>query len=119
MVLTFRCARAGLVSWSAVRIAAVAALSVVTWSAASADDWLIVGGCVHGYGQVNCVVRKGPPGDPYVRTVPTPRGEADQARVTERDHKWLQRCRPVIQQDRYGVPRYHYVAAGCEFGVIE
>jgi hypothetical protein len=31
----------------------------------------------------------------------------------------MDRCRPSVRQDRYGVPRYHYAARGCEFGVIE
>ena len=44
-------------------------------------------------------------------------GEAEKARLATRDHKWLARCRPVIERDRYGVARYHYAAPGCEFGV--
>jgi hypothetical protein len=35
------------------------------------------------------------------------------------DHKWEERCRPTIAQDRYGVPRYQYAAPGCEFGIID
>jgi hypothetical protein len=51
--------------------------------------------------------------------VPQPDNEADKERAAARDHKWIERCRPTIAQDHYGVPRYHYVAEGCEFGVIE
>jgi hypothetical protein len=51
--------------------------------------------------------------------VPQPVTEADKERATARDHRWIDRCHPTIAQDRYGVPRYHYTAAGCEFGVIE
>ena len=43
--------------------------------------------------------------------------EAEKARLATRDHKWLARCRPVIERDRYGVARYYYAAPGCEFGV--
>ncbi|HMG77042.1 MAG TPA: hypothetical protein VK591_00055 [Xanthobacteraceae bacterium] len=51
--------------------------------------------------------------------MPEPKDEIEKARATERDQKWLQRCRPIVAQDRYGVPRYHYAARGCEFGIIE
>jgi hypothetical protein len=70
-------------------------------------------------GANNCVERWGESADPYIRTVPQPATDAEKARATERDQKWLQRCRPIIAQDRYGVPRYHYAAPGCDFGVIE
>jgi hypothetical protein len=83
-------------------------------------DRLIVSGCAGRiWGSFNCVTRKGPAGDPYVRLVPAPQGEAEQARIIDRDHRWQDRCRPVIAQDRYGVPRYRYAAPGCEFGVVE
>lgn len=82
-------------------------------------DTLGVGGCVGGGGAFNCVVRIGPAGDPYVRTIPQPQTDADRERTEARDRKWIDRCRPTIAQDRYGVPRYHYAALGCEFGVIE
>jgi hypothetical protein len=51
--------------------------------------------------------------------VPQAETDAEKASATERDQKWLQRCRPIVAQDRYGVPRYHYAAAGCDLGVIE
>jgi hypothetical protein len=116
-VLTFRCVSAILASRSAARIAAVVMLSMTAFVSAHADT-LIVGGCTFGHGSANCVVHKGAPGDPYVRQVPQ-LTEAEKARAAERDHKWIERCRPVIQQDAFGVPRYHYAAAGCEYGVIE
>jgi hypothetical protein len=83
-------------------------------------DSLIVGGCVGPWwGTQNCVTRKSSAGDPYVRLVPAPVDEAEKARAGERDRRWMDHCRPVIAQDRYGVPRYRYVADGCQFGVIE
>jgi hypothetical protein len=116
-VLIFRSARMA----SAARFGAAAALSAITlatiWSAAYADG-MIVGGCVRS-GAVNCVVRWGEAGDPYVRLVPAPTNEADKALSAARDRKWKERCRPTILQDRLGVPRYQYAAPGCEFGVIE
>ncbi len=57
------------------------------------------------------------PGDPYVRTVPEALGEAERAQATARDHKWLAHCHPVIEHDIYGVARYQYAAAGCEYGI--
>jgi hypothetical protein len=42
--------------------------------------------------------------------------EQERAESAERDRRWVDRCRPMIRQDRYGVDRYHYAAPGCEFG---
>jgi hypothetical protein len=98
-------------------VAAVTVTALV-FSSASADT-LIVGGCVGGMGAINCVVREGPAGDPYVRNVPAPLSDEERERSAQRDRKWIKRCNPVIAQDQFGVPRYHYAAAGCEFGVIQ
>jgi len=115
-VLIFNRARLLPASWRAAYAGAALTLPLVTLAYA---DTLYVGGCVGAPGAVSCVLRVGPAGDPYVRTVPQPETDAEKARATERDQKWLQRCRPIVAQDRYGVPRYHYAAAGCAFGVIE
>ena len=119
-MLTFRCAR--VISWPAARLGATAGLSVMMlgaiWSAAYADG-MAVGGCVGSRASLNCVVRWGEAGDPYVRHVPEPANDTEKQHAAERDRKWEDRCRPVIAQDRYGVPRYQYSAPGCEFGVIE
>ena len=129
MVLIFSRANQSLVpSWRAVCLGAAVTLSLVSFAHA---DTLDVFGCVggggygwgyghgSGAGGSSCVERKGPAGDPYVRTVPAPKSDEERERSAERDHKWLARCRPIVAQDRYGVPRYHYAAPGCEFGVIE
>jgi hypothetical protein len=116
VVLIFNRARLLPASWRAAFAGAALTLPLATLAYA---DTLYVGGCVGAPGTVSCVLRVGPAGDPYVRTVPQPETDADKARATERDQKWLQRCRPIIAQDRYGVPRYHYAAAGCDLGVIE
>jgi hypothetical protein len=104
-------------SWLAA-IAGVLTLSAAT-SAGATDDHLRIDSCFGGWIASQCVTRWAPTGDPYIRTVPQPQTEEEKARAAERDHKWLQRCRPVIAQDRYGVPRYRYAAAGCDLGVIE
>jgi hypothetical protein len=124
-VLTFRCAE--MVSYSARLRAAAVVLAVIvasalTWRSAHADG-VAVGGCVgwHGYfdSSFNCAVRWGEATNPYVRLVPSPMSEAERQRAGERDQKWERRCRPVVFQDMYGVPRYRYAAPGCAFGVIE
>jgi hypothetical protein len=121
-VLTLSCARVALASRHAVRAAAAAVLAVVAlatiWSAAYADG-LAAGGCIGGGASLNCVVRWGEAGDPYIRTVPQPADEIERTRAAERDRKWEARCKPAIAQDHYGVPRYQYAAPGCEFGVIQ
>jgi hypothetical protein len=100
------------------RIGAALALSALVLGVARADT-LWVGGCTGGHGAGNCVLLESSGGDPHIRTVPEPQADADKERAAERDRKWLERCQPVIAQDRYGVPRYEYAARGCEFGVIE
>jgi hypothetical protein len=57
------------------------------------------------------------PGDPYIRVVPQPLGEAEKSLAASRDRRWLIRCHPVIARDYYGVARYLYAAPGCEYGV--
>jgi hypothetical protein len=117
-VSIFSRAKAPSAHWPTASIVAAFTLPVIALTAAYADT-LIVGGCVGARGAINCVARVGTAGDPYVRTVPQPETEADREQAAARDRKWIDRCHPTIAQDRYGVPRYHYTAAGCEFGVIE
>jgi hypothetical protein len=120
-VLTLSCARVALASRHVVRAGAAAILAVValaTICGAASADGLAVGGCGGG-GSLNCVVRWGGAGDPYIRTVPQPVDEIERTHAAERDRKWEARCKPTIAQDRYGVPRYQYAAPGCEFGVIQ
>jgi hypothetical protein len=121
VVLTFQFARAKRRARSAGAIGAALALSVPLWCAglAAAQAQMIAsGGCIRGYG-FNCVLRWGPASDPYVRSVPRSLDAAAIARAKELDRHWVDRCRPVIAPDRYGVPRYRYAQPGCEFGVGE
>jgi hypothetical protein len=121
-VLTVNCLRLAAASRHAACFCGAATLSVMTLigilSAAHADG-MAQGGCVGGTGALNCVVRWGEAGDPYVRIVPPPANDVERTRSAERDRKWQQHCQPIIMQDRYGVARYRYSAPGCEFGVIE
>lgn len=56
--------------------------------------------------------------DPNTTAVPAPTPQ-ELTESRNRERRWLARCRPVVRQDAYGVPRYHYAAAGCEFGKYE
>jgi hypothetical protein len=42
--------------------------------------------------------------------------EDDIAESRERDRRWVERCRPQLRTDAYGVNRYVYAARGCEYG---
>jgi hypothetical protein len=57
--------------------------------------------------------------NPHVIHVPLPVSDEARAAAEARDRRWVARCRPAIQQDHYGMPRYIYAAAGCEFGVLD
>jgi hypothetical protein len=87
--------------------------------AGGSGGWRCRGSCVGGFTSFNCVTRWGPAGDPYVRVVPRPVDEAEKARLVACDRKWLERCNPIVERDRYGVGRLRYAAPGCEFGVSE
>lgn len=58
----------------------------------------------------------GPLVNPYVREVPQPTSVEAKAEAAERERLWVAHCDPKIAFDRYGVARYYYAAAGCEFG---
>lgn len=106
--------------FAATRLAATLTLLVVmpSQSAPVLARTVETSSCVGRYGALSCSSIWGDGGDSYVRMVPAPRSPEEAAALAERDRKWRQRCRPTIIQDRYGVSRYHYAAARCEFGVI-
>jgi hypothetical protein len=54
--------------------------------------------------------------NPHIIAVPQPGSDDDRATAAARDQRWVERCRPVVRQDQFGVPRYHYSAPGCEYG---
>jgi hypothetical protein len=115
-VLTNNPAEAFSASRSAAAVSAAIVLSLTAFTPTHAGT-VIDPNCVGPAKSFNCAAQCGTAGDPYVRQVPQELGEAEKARLATRDHKWLARCRPVIERDRYGVARYSYAAAGCEFGV--
>jgi len=80
----------------------------------------VVGSCVFSGGMGNCVrqYRYGDAGANGIKSVGEPSPE-DLAEIRERDRKWVERCKPVVRQDAYGVGRYVYAARGCEYGRLE
>lgn len=73
--------------------------------------------CVVGARNFNCAAQMATGGDPYIRVVPQPLGEAQKELLAARDRKWVARCHPVAERDGYGVARYRYAAPGCEYGL--
>lgn len=120
MVLTFGCAKACRISRSAALIGGAFALGAMAFTFTSARAQEIEsGGCIGSWYTFNCTSRWAPAGDPFIRQVPPPGDAAERARANARDRRWVDRCRPMITPDRYGVARYHYALPGCEFGVGE
>jgi len=118
-VLTFACA----IARRAARVTPIAgaalALSLMTCASVrtAKAEGVEIDSCIGTWHAMNCVTRSAPAGDAFIRTVPQPRDGADRARASEQDRLWVERCRPTIHPDRYGVARYHYTRPGCEFGV--
>src|SRR5215203_2758660 len=50
--------------------------------------------------------------NPYVIHVRPPISEQEVAEYQLRDRRWVERCKPTIRQDSFGVPRYFYAARG-------
>jgi hypothetical protein len=122
VVLTFRRARASRLARGAQAIGAAFAVAVFTLfvglTSAPAQE-VESGGCTLTRHSFNCTSRIGPAGDPFVRLVPAPADDAAAKRSQERERRWVDRCRPTIAPDGYGVPRYTYALPGCEFGIGE
>ena len=109
------------------KIAAVTALALIGTASAQAGGvtttdcvYDLSGGWRHGAGGVSCVqVWRDGQVNGHVIQVPQAQSDEDKTRADEHDRLWKARCRPVIQQDQYGVPRYHYAAPGCDLGKYE
>ena len=67
----------------------------------------------------SCVVTYGPRVHPHIIAVPQPQSAEERAAAEARDRRWVERCRPAIRQDQYGMPRYSYAAQGCEYGRLD
>lgn len=121
MVLTFRPGGANQLARNARAIGAAFTISVLTLFVAAASataQEAESSGCVGSRFAINCASRIGPAGDPFVRLVPPPADEAAAKHSLERERRWVDRCRPTIVQDQYGVARYTYALPSCEFGVV-
>ena len=119
-MLTFSCAKTRRPSRRAAFASAACALAILSAAAgpgrARAEE-IESDGCVRDVYTSDCVSRSGPAVDPFVRIVPAPADAAEKAHADERERRWVDRCRPIIRPDRYGVGRYYYAVPGCEFGI--
>lgn len=76
--------------------------------------------CVTSGISLSCAGRIGPPGSfAQIIRVPLPQNDTEIAEATGRDRRWVDRCEPIIRQDRYGVRRYLYATRGCDIGRYE
>lgn len=98
---------------------AVSVLTLFVGMASATAQEIITGGCIGSRYSINCTTRFGAAGDPFVRTVPAPLDAEAAKRSLERERRWVDRCHPTVEPDRYGVSRYRYAAPGCELGVGE
>lgn len=98
---------------------ALLALSMMTGPARSAEG-VRTFNCYRTHNMASCIAtfRRGRL-DPHVIAVPASQSAEEQAAAETRDRRWAERCRPLIRQDRYGMPRYSYTAPGCEFGRLD
>ncbi len=62
--------------------------------------------------------RWGAPGSSIasIKHVDGPQTDEERAEAAEKDRRWVAHCRPALREDRFGMKRYVYAAAGCEFG---
>src|SRR5687767_3706996 len=73
----------------------------------------VVGSCVYAFGTSHCVrqYRYGDPGNDGIKSLKPPSAE-DIAESSERERRWVERCRPALREDTLGVGRYAYAARG-------
>jgi hypothetical protein len=118
-VLTFACATTRRASRLTAIAGAALTVSLLTFASVrqAHAEGVEIESCVGTWHATNCVTRSAPAGDAFIRTVPQPRDGAERSRAIEEDRLWVERCRPTIHPDRYGVARYHYTRPGCEFGI--
>ena len=102
---------------SKVSLAVLAALVAPGALSPAQADGMRTFNCVGSRGTVSCTssYRQGIT-NPYIIAVPGPRTEQEIAESQQREKLWDARCKPVMRQDSFGVERYSYAAAGCEFG---
>ena len=99
---------------------ALLALSMMSAPARSAPDRVYTSNCYGTRNMVSCVhARRRGPFNPHVISVAGPQTPEEREAAEARDRRWVERCQPMIRQDRYGMPRYSYGAPGCEFGHLD
>lgn len=106
-----------------IRLALTAMLTAFALGCASApvvaQAWTdtVVGSCIFSGGAGHCVrqFRYGDRGNNGIQSLREPSAE-DIAESRERERRWVERCRPELRPDLYGVNRYVYAARGCEYG---
>jgi len=76
------------------------------------------GGSSTSYGSNTCIEVRHELVNPNVIQV-APQSEAEYRAAAERDRLWTAHCKPVVKQDRNGIDRYAYAAAGCDYGRYE
>lgn len=75
--------------------------------------------CTQTRGTMNCTTSwASGSGMPLVVHMAPPDGESQRV-VAERIRAWEAYCQPALRYDQYGVGRYVYRVAGCEFGRAE
>jgi hypothetical protein len=101
-------------------LGALAALPLSTTAPIAQADSVRSLGYMSPRGSTSCVSFCGSePSNPHIINVPQPDSAEAQAWADARERRWVERCRPVIRQDEYGVPRYIYAARGCEYGRLD
>ena len=72
--------------------------------------------CTQTRGTMNCTTSwASGSGMPLVVYMAPPDGQRERE-VAERVRAWEDYCKPALRYDHYGVGRYVYQVAGCEFG---
>ena len=99
---------------------ALLALSMMSAPAQSAPDGVYTWNCYGARNMRSCVgaYRRGH-FNPNVINLTGPQGPEERDAAEARDRRWVERCKPVIRQDRHGMPRYSYGAPGCEYGRLD
>jgi hypothetical protein len=95
-------------------VVSVALVAVVmSFETAASQTLSAILSCVQTTSSLVCVRAEGAGSIAAIRSVP-PSDETKERRA--RQGRWIERCRPVVIYDNYGVGRYRYATQGCEFG---
>ena len=87
--------------------------------AGGSGGWRRRGSRVGGFTTFNCVTRGDRPATPTSGWSQGLSTRWKRRALWRATRKWLERCNPIVERDRYGVGRLRYAAPGCEFGVSE